>query len=450
MITKVLIANRGEIAVRIIRACRELNIQTVAIYSNVDKDSLHVLLADESVCIGDHTLAHSYLDMNAIISAAISTGANAIHPGFGFLSERAEFAKLCATCGITFIGPTSEVIELMGDKARAKQTMLDAQVPCVLGSDGVVVEVSKALEIAQSIGYPVLIKASAGGGGKGMRICRNDQELLDGFPIVRQEAQTFFNNPDVYLEKFVEHPRHIEVQIMADTFGNVIHLFERECSIQRNNQKMIEEGPVTNLKQSTRDQLHQAAVNAAKHTSYVSAGTIEFIMDAKENFYFIEMNTRIQVEHPVTEMITGLDLIKEQILIAEGKPLSVTQEDVVETGHAIELRINAENPYENFRPCAGAITSLHWPGGNGVRVDSHIYHGYRIPPFYDSMIGKIIVHGKNRDEAIEKAIRSLEEMDCEGIDTNIEFILEVILTEPFLDQKYTTSTLMEIMEGKHV
>lgn len=451
MINKVLIANRGEIAVRIIRACRELNIKTVAIYSTVDKESLHVMLADEAVCVGDHRLENSYLNQTAILQAALNTQAQAIHPGFGFLSENAEFVRACEQLDIQFIGPSADVIELMGDKANARQKMIEANVPVVKGSDGLVDTFEDAIEAAKEIGFPLLIKASAGGGGKGMRACFNQDELYDAYHQAKQEAQNAFGNGDVYMEYFVQSPRHIEVQVLGDSFGHVIHLNERECSVQRNNQKMIEEAPVQNLKNETRSRLYEVAVRAAQAVNYVSAGTLEFIMDHEENFFFIEMNTRIQVEHPVTEMITGIDIVKEQIKIAEERPLEIQQIDVERKGHSLEIRINAENPLENFKPSVGKIKSLHFPGGNGVRIDSFLYQNYTVLPFYDSMLAKLITYAPSRDEAMEKAIRCLEEIDIDGVDTNIEFQLDILLNESFQDNVYTTSLVKDILkEMKHV
>lgn len=446
MILKVLIANRGEIAVRIIRACRELNIQTVAVYSTVDKDSLHVMLADEAICIGDHKLKNSYLNQEAILQAAINTQAQAIHPGFGFLSENARFARKCEQMKIKFIGPSAEIIELMGDKVQARQTMIKAGVPVVPGSKGLIHTYEEAFELCQSMGYPVLIKATAGGGGKGMRVCYKSENLKTAFDAARHEGQMAFNNPDVYIEKFVENPRHIEVQILGDQHGNARHVFERECSVQRNNQKMIEEAPVENLSDKTRIALHKVSVDATKAIGYESAGTFEFIMDKEENFYFIEMNTRIQVEHPISELISRIDIVREQIRIAEGKVISFKQEDLVARGHAIEIRINAEDPSKGFMPSAGLIKSLHFPGGNGVRIDSFVYPGYEILPFYDSMIAKIIVYDQDRMGAIEKAIRCLEELDIDGIAHNVDFQLEVLLSEAFLDNVYTTSLVKELMK----
>ncbi len=446
MIQKVLIANRGEIAVRIIRACRELNIQTVAVYASVDHASLHVMLADEAICIGDHRLKNSYLNQEAILQAAINTQAQAIHPGFGFLSENAGFARKCEQLGIKFIGPSSEIIELMGDKVQARQTMIEAGVPVVPGSKGLIHTYEEALELCETMGYPVLIKATAGGGGKGMRICYEQENLKTAFDAARHEGQMAFNNPDVYIERFVENPRHIEVQILGDSLGNVRHVFERECSVQRNNQKMIEEAPVENLSAKTRQSLYDVCVKAGEEIGYESAGTFEFIMDEKENYYFIEMNTRIQVEHPISELISGVDIVKEQIKIAEGKVISFKQEDLVAKGHAIEIRINAEDPSRGFMPSAGKITGLHFPGGNGVRIDSFVYPGYEILPFYDSMIAKLIVYDINRDGAMEKAIRCLEEIDIDGIAHNVDFQLEILLSEAFQDHKYNTSLVKQLMK----
>lgn len=447
MIQRVLIANRGEVAVRIIRACRELNISTVAIYSDVDENSLHVLLADEAVCIGNHRLENSYLNQQAILQAAINTKCHAIHPGFGFLSENAEFAQACERLGIEFIGPKSDTITLMGNKQNARETMIKAGVPCVPGSEGLIDTVDEALKVSEGMGYPVLIKAAMGGGGKGMRVAYDADALPKAFEQAKQEAQNAFGNGDVYIEKFIEKPRHIEVQILGDKFGNVVHLFERECSVQRNNQKMIEEAPVKNLSKKTRNALYEAAVNAGSFLKYESLGTLEFIMDQQENFYFIEMNTRLQVEHPITEMITGIDLVKAQLLVASNRPLAYKQSDIKKQGHAIELRITSENPYHNFMPSSGKIENIHFPGGLGVRVDSFIYPGYEILPFYDSMMAKIIVYDHTRDGAIEKAIRCLEELDIEGIQTNIEFLLEVLLHESFLDLEYDTSLIQTILKS---
>lgn len=448
MIQKVLIANRGEIAVRIIRACRELNLNTVAVYSTVDKDSLHVHLADEAICIGDHTLANSYLNQSAILQACVNTGADAIHPGYGFLSENADFASACKHLGIEFIGPSSSLIELMGDKEKARQTMIQAGVPVVKGSKGLVENLKDAYKQAKNIGYPLLIKATAGGGGKGMRLCLKEDELEKAYTQATQEAKLAFGNGDVYMERFIENPRHIEVQIIGDKHGNIRHVFERECSVQRNNQKMIEEAPCINLSEHTKQKLYDVSVKAAKMVNYESCGTLEYIMDKDENFYFIEMNTRIQVEHPISEMISGVDLVKEQLRIAQGKKISFKQEDLKPNGVSMELRITAEDPYTNFTPSTGLINNLHFPGGYGVRIDSFIYPGYEVLPFYDSMIAKIILHGKNRDEVIEKCIRSLEEIDIEGINTNVEFLLEVLLDERFLDHHYDTSLIENMLKNR--
>lgn len=447
MIQKVLIANRGEVAVRIIRACRELNIRTVAVYSTVDKDALHVMLADEAVCIGNHVLSNSYMNENAILQAAINTGCHGIHPGYGFLSENVGFVRACERIGLNFIGPSSDIIELMGDKQSARVSMIAAGVPVVPGSKGLVNDYNMAVEVCETLGFPVIIKATAGGGGKGMRICYSMDSLEDMFNQARSEGLSVFGNGDVYIERFVENPRHIEVQVIGDKLGNVAHLFERECSVQRNNQKMIEEAPADNLRQSTKDKLYDVALKATAAIGYTSVGTLEFIMDRDENFYFIEMNTRLQVEHPVTESITGVDLVKEQINVAQGKRLSFRQDELEIRGHSIEVRINAEDPYDNFKPNAGLIEALHFPGGNGIRVDSFIYQGYRVLPFYDSMIAKIIVFAQDRDTAIEKAIYSLEELDVVGVNTNVEFQLEVLLSQKFLDNEYDTSLVKNLMEG---
>ncbi|MFV0255078.1 MAG: acetyl-CoA carboxylase biotin carboxylase subunit [Erysipelotrichaceae bacterium] len=444
-INKILIANRGEIAVRIIRACREMNIQTVAIYSTVDVESLHVILADEAICIGDHRLMTSYLNQEAILQAAVNSGVQAIHPGYGFLSENANFAKACERLNLKFIGPKYQTIEQMGDKQSARDTMSRAGVPIVPGSLGLVEDYQQALKEVKNIGYPVLIKATAGGGGKGMRVCYQEADLKAAFSAASNEALNAFGDGSVYLERFIENPRHIEVQVIGDEFGNVAHLFERECSVQRNNQKMIEEAPVENLKASTKKQLYAVALKAAKSIGYISAGTLEFIMDEQENFYFIEINTRIQVEHPITEMISGIDLIKEQIRVADGQKLSFKQKDLKILSHAIEIRINAEDPYDNFKPSAGFIEGVHFPGGNGVRVDSFIYQGYSIQPWYDSMIAKVIVQANNRAEAIDKAVRCLEEMDIYGVITNAEFQLEILLCDQFLSNTYNTSLVKHLL-----
>ena len=431
MFQKILIANRGEIALRIIRACRELGIKSVAVFSEADRDSLHTMLADEAICIGPAPSTKSYLDMSRILSAALAIGADAIHPGFGFLSENAKFAKHCDECNIKFIGPSSDIISMMGDKAAARNTMIKAGVPVVPGMEGAVVDVEEAEKIAKEIGFPLMIKAAAGGGGKGMRISYGIEDFREKFITAQQESIKGFSDDSMYMEKYIEKPRHIEFQILADEYGNVVHLGERDCSIQRRHQKVIEEAPSIAIDQKLRKSMGEAAIKAAKACSYVNAGTIEFLLDKDKNFYFMEMNTRIQVEHPVTELVTGVDLIKAQINIAAGKPLGLKQEDIVIRGHAIECRINAENPKFNFRPSPGTIKNLHLANGNGVRVDSHIYVGYKIPPNYDSMLLKLIVYAKDRDEAIAKMRSALGEMVIEGVDTNIDFDYEIINHEAY-------------------
>lgn len=426
MIKKVLIANRGEIAVRIIRACREMGIETVAVYSEADREALHTKLADEAVCIGPASSGDSYLSMDRIISATIVTGADAIHPGFGFLSENAKFAELCERCHITFIGPKSSVIASLGNKQKARNTMIQAGVPVIPGSEKSVEEVTEAASIADQIGYPVIIKAALGGGGKGMRTAYSPKEFAQSFQTAQKEAKMAFGDGTMYLEHYVENPRHIEFQILADHYGNVIHLGERDCSIQRNHQKMIEESPSIELSEELREKMGEAAVQAAKAAGYVNAGTIEFLLDKSGAFYFMEMNTRIQVEHPVTEWVTGIDLVKEQIRIASGETLSCTQDEVQLTGHAIECRINAENPKKGFRPSPGTITDMYLPGGKGVRIDTAIYPGYSIPPYYDSMIAKLIVWAKDRQEAIQKMQSALGEMVIEGVHTNIDYQYEIL------------------------
>ena len=441
MLKKVLIANRGEIAVRIIRACREMGIRTVAIYSEVDKDSLHVKLADQAICIGPAPSAKSYLNVKAILEAACLTGADSIHPGFGFLSENANFAKICEEMGIKFIGPNHKLIELLGNKSKAKETMKKAGVPVVPGSDGLIYSKKQAVELAEKIKYPVMLKASSGGGGKGIRIAYNKDELEKEYDIVRQEAKISFNDDSLYLEKFVENPRHIEIQVLADEHGNAIHLGERDCSIQRRNQKVLEETPASILDEKTRAKMGEVAVKAVKEIGYTNAGTIEFLVDKNKDFYFMEMNTRIQVEHPVTEMVTGIDVIKEQIKIASGEKLEFKQKDITFTGHSMEVRINAENPEKNFMPCPGTITGLHLPGGNGIRVDTAMYDGYKIPPTYDSMIAKIIVHGKDRKESIAKMKSAIAELVVDGITTNTDFILKILENKDFQNNNYDTSFL---------
>ena len=438
---KILIANRGEIAVRIIRACKEMNIKTVAIYSEADKDALHTRLADEAVCIGPADSRESYLNVKSIIEAANITGADSIHPGFGFLSENAQFAKICEESNIKFIGPSSKVIDMLGNKSNAKEIMKGAGVPTIPGSDGSVKGLKDALKIAEKIGYPIMIKAAAGGGGKGIRIVNTKDELENSYNIVKKEAKLAFNDDEVYIEKFVEHPRHVEIQILADDHGNVIHLGERDCSIQRNNQKVIEETPSTAIDDKLRNKMGEAAVKAAKAAGYTSCGTVEFLLDKDKNFYFMEMNTRIQVEHPITEMRTGIDIVKEQIRIAAGEKLKIKQKEVKFNGHAIECRINAENPDKNFRPCPGKVTGLHFPGGNGIRIDSAIYAGYTIPANYDSMIAKIIAFGTSRNEAIAKMKRALEELVIEGVETNRDFLFEIITNPNFIRGDFDTQFL---------
>ena len=431
MFNKILIANRGEIAVRIIRACREMGIQTVAVYSEADRDCLHTLLADEAICIGPAPSGQSYLNMERILAATVALKADAIHPGFGFLSENAKFAKLCAECNIAFIGPSAEIINRMGNKSEARRTMMDAGVPVVPGSKEPVHQAAEALEMAKSIGFPVMIKASSGGGGKGMRISRGEADFTENFNAAQMESVKGFSDDTMYIEKYIEKPRHIEFQIMADKHGNVVHLGERDCSIQRRHQKVLEEAPCDVITQDLRERMGDTAVRAAKAVGYENAGTIEFLLDKNKDFYFMEMNTRIQVEHPVTEMVTGMDLIKEQIRVAAGEKLSVSQEDVVIKGHAIECRINAENPSKNFMPCPGLITNVHAPGGNGVRVDSHIYSDYKVPANYDSMLMKLIVYDKDRASAIAKMRSALGELVIEGIETNVNFQYEILENEAF-------------------
>lgn len=426
MFDKILIANRGEIAIRIIRACREMGIKTAALYSEADRDSLHTLLADEAICIGPAPSGQSYLNMEQILSATVAVKAEAIHPGFGFLSENARFAELCEKCNITFIGPSADIISKMGNKSAARKTMMDAGIPVVPGGREPVRTAAEGLELAKTIGFPVMIKASSGGGGKGMRIAYGEEDFTANFRNAQMESVKGFSDDTMYLERYIEKPRHIEFQIMADRHGNVIHLGERDCSIQRRHQKVLEESPSAAISDELRRKMGETAVRAAQAVGYENAGTIEFLLDKNKNFYFMEMNTRIQVEHPVTEMVSGLDLIKEQIRVAAGKTLSLTQEEVRLQGHAIECRINAENPAKNFRPCPGLITNIHVPGGNGVRVDTHIYNNYKVPANYDSMLMKLIVHGKDRAEAIAKMRSALGELVIEGIDTNLDFQFEIL------------------------
>lgn len=445
MFKKLLIANRGEIAVRIIRAARELGIATVAVYSEADKDALHTILADEAICIGPARSTDSYLNMSSVLSAAIVTGAEAIHPGFGFLSENSKFATMCEEMNISFIGPSAQVMDKMGDKINARREMIAAGVPVIPGSDGEVHTADEALEIAGRIGYPVMLKASAGGGGKGIRKVEQEEDLAAAFESASQEALAAFGNGAMYIEKVVYPARHIEVQILGDSFGHIVHLGERDCSLQRNNQKVLEESPSVAIGKTLRQELGDAAVRAAEAVSYVNAGTIEFLLEESSgNFYFMEMNTRVQVEHPVTEFVTGIDIVKEQIKIAAGLALSVKQENVVISGHAIECRINAENPKFNFAPSPGKITDLYLPsGGVGLRVDSAVYNGYTIPPYYDSMIAKIIVHGENRFDALMKMQRALYEFEVEGLVTNADFQLDLISDQHVIAGDYDTSFLME-------
>ncbi len=445
MFSKILIANRGEIAVRIIRAARELGIDTVAVYSEADKEALHTMLADEAICIGPARSTESYLNMNAVLSAAVVTGAQAIHPGFGFLSENSKFATMCEEVGIKFIGPSGAVMDTMGDKINARAEMIKAQVPVIPGSDGEVYSSAEALVIAEKIGYPVMLKASAGGGGKGIRKVERSEDLVTAFENASSEAQAAFGNGAMYIERVIYPARHIEVQILADQQGNVIHLGERDCSLQRNNQKVLEESPSIAIGKSLRDKIGEAAVRAAQSVGYENAGTIEFLLDeSKGEFYFMEMNTRVQVEHPVTEFVTGVDIVKEQIKIAAGEALSVTQDDIIFSGHAIECRINAENPAFNFAPSPGTITNLYLPsGGVGLRVDSAVYPGYTIPPYYDSMIAKVIVHGENRFEALMKMQRALYELEIDGVVTNVDFQLDLISDDRVVAGDYDTAYLME-------
>lgn len=444
MIKKILIANRGEIAVRIIRACKELDIQTVAVYSEVDKESLHVQLADEAYCIGPAAGTDSYLNMSNIISVASATGTDAIHPGYGFLAENADFSELCEECNIKFIGPSAEAIRKMGVKDIARKTMDEAGVPIVPGSDGIVEDEAEAIKVAEEIGYPVIIKATAGGGGRGIRVARDEESLKSGMRITQKEAETAFGNPGVYLEKFIEDFRHVEIQVLADEHGNVIHLGERDCSIQRRLQKLVEETPSPALTEEIRAEMGEASVKAAKAVNYTGAGTIEYIFDRKDQkFYFMEMNTRIQVEHTVTEMVTGLDLIKEQIYVANGEKLSYKQEEIELTGWSIECRINAENPFKDFRPSPGKVDMYLAPGGLGVRVDSAVYSGYSIPPFYDSMVAKLISYGRTREEAIKRMKRALDEFVVKGIDTTIPFHSLIMDNEVFKKGDFNTNFLEE-------
>ena len=436
---KILIANRGEIAVRIIRACKEMNIKTVAIYSEADRDALHTRLADEAICVGPAVSSKSYLNIRNILEALNITKADSIHPGFGFLAENSHFAQICEESNIKFIGPKSDVINLLGNKSNAKKMMKKAGVPVIPGSDGSIKNIEEAISIAETIVYPVILKAAAGGGGKGIRIANNEEELRNSYELVKQEAKNSFNDDEIYIEKFIQNPRHVEIQILADEHGNIVHLGERDCSIQRNHQKIIEETPSTAIDDKIRDKMGKDAVKVAKIANYTSCGTVEFLVDKDGNYYFMEMNTRIQVEHPITEMRTGIDIVKEQIKIAAGEKLKFKQKDVEFKGHSIECRINAENPSKNFMPCPGKIEGLHLPGGNGIRIDSAIYDGYIIPPNYDSMIAKVITFGNTRNEAISKMKRALEEVVIEGIETNRDFLFEIIKDPNFIRGKFDTS-----------
>lgn len=448
MINKVLIANRGEIAVRIIRACREMGIETVAVYSEADASALHVQLADEAVCIGPAASKDSYLNMENIISATVISGADAIHPGFGFLSENAQFAEMCRQCHITFIGPSPELIHRMGNKSEARKTMMEAGVPVVPGTKEPVFEAAEGKKIADAMGYPVMIKASSGGGGKGMRIAAASEKFEENFRLAQMESVSSFNDDTMYIEKYIESPRHIEFQILGDAYGHVIHLGERDCSIQRRHQKVLEESPSPAMTEELRKKMGETAIRAAKAVGYESAGTIEFLLDKNGDFYFMEMNTRIQVEHPVTESVTNVDLIKSQIRIASGEELNIRQEDVVFKGHAIECRINAENPEKNFRPSPGKIEHLHLPGGKGIRVDTAVYAGYTIPPYYDSMIAKVIVLGKSRNEAIKKMKSALSEFIVDGIDTNVDFQMEIMNNARFQSGDFSTDFIEQMEAGK--
>lgn len=447
MFKKILIANRGEIAIRIIRACRELGIKSVAVYSEADKEALHTQLADESICIGAAPSSDSYLNMGRILSATIAVKADALHPGFGFLSENAKFVEMCEKCNITFIGPSSSVIHSMGNKSEARKTMMEAEIPVVPGTKEPVFTAEEGKILADEIGYPVMIKASSGGGGKGMRIVETEEEFVSQFNTAQMESVNAFGDNTMYIEKYIVSPRHIEFQILADKYGNVVHLGERDCSIQRRHQKLIEESPSIAINEQLRKKMGDTAIRAAKAVHYESAGTIEFLLDNKGSFYFMEMNTRIQVEHPVTEMVTGIDLIKAQIEIAEGEKLSFTQEDITITGHSIECRINAEDPSNNFMPCPGTIESLHIPGGKGVRIDTAVYQDYKIPPFYDSMMLKVIVHDKDRTSAIQKMVSVLGEVIIGGVKTNLDFQYEILNHEKFKEGDINTHFIQTYFES---
>lgn len=436
---KILIANRGEIAVRIIRACKEMNIKTVAVYSEVDRDALHTKLADEAICIGPANSKQSYLNVKNIIEAANITKADSVHPGFGFLSENSQFAKICEESNIKFIGPKSEVIDMLGNKSNSKEMMRKEGIPVIPGSNGSVKDLKEAILICEKIGYPVMLKASAGGGGKGIRVVNSFEELEMNYNLVKQESKNAFSDDDIYIEKYIKEPRHIEIQILADEHGNVLHLGERDCTIQRNHQKVIEETPSPVIDEKLRNKMGNIAVKIAKLAGYTSCGTVEFLVDSDKNFYFMEMNTRIQVEHPITEMRTGIDLVKEQIRIAAGEELKFKQKDIEFKGHAIECRINAENPNKNFMPSPGRINEVNFPGGNGIRIDTAIYNGYTVPSNYDSMLAKVISYGANRNEAISKMKRALEELVIDGIDTNRNFLFDIIKNPNFIRGNYDTS-----------
>lgn len=446
MFKKILIANRGEIAVRIIRACREMGILTVAVCSEADKEALHAQLADETICIGPAAAKDSYLNMESIISATLVSGAEAIHPGFGFLSENSKFVRMCNQCNITFIGPSADTMDRMGNKSEARNTMMKAGVPVVPGTKEPIYDGMVGIELAKEIGYPIMIKASAGGGGKGMRVAESEEEFLEKFETAQREAVNGFGDNTMYLERYVKNPRHVEIQVLADKKGNTVYLGERDCSIQRRHQKMIEEAPSIAIDETLRKKMGEAAVKAAKATGYYSAGTIEFLLDQNNEFYFMEMNTRIQVEHPVTEMITGVDLIKEQIKIAAGETLALRQEDVRISGHAIECRINAEDPDKNFMPCPGTVNYIHFPGGKGIRVDSALYAGCTIPPYYDSMVAKLIVHDETRELAIKKMRSALGELIVQGVKTNLDYQYEIFNDEEYVKGNVDTGFIERFQE----
>lgn len=445
MFQRILVANRGEIALRVIRACRDLGVEVAVVYSEADRDAPYLKLADRAICIGPGAAGDSYLKVQRIIAAAEVANADAIHPGYGFLSENSHFAKVCRDCKIEFIGPPSEAMDAVGNKDKAKQLAKKAKVPTVPGSDGLITDEQEAMKFAKLVGYPVLIKAAAGGGGKGMRVARNDAALSSGLSAARQEAEAAFKDGSVFLEKYLDQPRHIEVQLLADKHGNVLHLYERDCSLQRRHQKLVEESPAPNLPERIRDKMCDAAVRLAKAAGYYSAGTCEFLVDKDNNFYFIEVNARIQVEHPVTELVTGIDLIKEQIRVAAGEKLRFSQRDIVQRGSAIECRINAEDPAKDFRPSAGTITKWHPPGGPGVRLDTHVVSGYRVPPNYDSMVAKLLVHRPTREEAIATMRRALREFTVEGIQTTIPLHREIFTTAAFVEGKVDTTFIERVL-----